>query len=924
MSVRTSSRISPPAELVDASLSARETPETFMATIRQALEHVNDPDWLKAHSPLESASLLNPALSEHDAALAAPNTGLKAVDARVAALWQTWQQRNKTTTQALLWSAVRQLAAEKAGYHAAVLTLTYFQPQPPRPNDLINDLAVGKSTYYRHLESAVAALEQVLIAHLRPSLKLEQPIPRALVGRDALIDACFEQLRHGRLVALIGPSGMGKTALGAALSQRWNAQHGGAFWFTVRPGLNDNVQQFVYALAFFLHEHGFPQLWLHLIANPRDVSPAKAMDMIRKGLEQLGDRPPLLVIDEADLLLPSDLDDDTQRAYLRAFLDDLAHTQRDGAPLLLIGQRLLTEPAQGCIFELDRLADGDVRALLENAGFVLDAAALDGAMRHTRGNPLLLQLLIALHRLDEPLANSLMRLSTPASLAWFLARVRRHLSAEEQSVLEALCVHETPAPAALWRKQQPALARLAQLSLIDEHAGGRVLMPVTLRGALYNSLPALAKEHAHLTAARALAGRGSVTLAAHHFVAAGHPVMAIWTWHSRATTEVRQGQGTTALGIFQAIEAHTLNDDKDRKALALILGSLYSLVGKHDEGLAALDDVSWQRPTISTARAKEIRAGMLAMRGDLEHATRTYRESLDTFTEVNLSQGINTRIAYARQLAFRMRDLDQSRHEAIRALNESELLIGRIELQTGNYTHARQRFERALNSAEAIANPFCLALTHEAFGFLEVQLLNIDAAVHHFFEAGKQHQAYGNLLCAHGMTTNNIAFALLAGRRYAEAVPHAEAALAYFEGTRQPYWQSLSAGNLAEAYAHLNRLDEAESLLWRALSLEEESCRSFLMLTLALARRKQAHWGEAATIAIEALGGAEREQDLALQAQAWFEIGEIRAARGDVPKASEAFLRAAELFDAAGMAREAARARESAAGNGVIVDSEQR
>jgi tetratricopeptide (TPR) repeat protein len=69
------------------------------------------------------------------------------------------------------------------------------------------------------------------------------------------------------------------------------------------------------------------------------------------------------------------------------------------------------------------------------------------------------------------------------------------------------------------------------------------------------------------------------------------------------------------------------------------------------------------------------------------------------------------------------------------------------------------------------------------------------------------------------MTTNNIAFALLAGRRYAEAVPHTETALAYFEGTRQPYWQSLSAGNLAEAYAHLNRLDEAESLLWRALSL---------------------------------------------------------------------------------------------------------
>jgi hypothetical protein len=81
------------------------------------------------------------------------------------------------------------------------------------------------------------------------------------------------------------------------------------------------------------------------------------------------------------------------------------------------------------------------------------------------------------------------------------------------------------------------------------------------------------------------------------------------------------------------------------------------------------------------------------------------------------------------------------------------------------------------------------------------------------------------------------------------------------------------------------------------------------MLTLALVRRKQARWGEAETIAIEALGGAERVQHLALQAQAWFEIGEMRAACGDAPKANEAFLRATELFDAAGIAREGSQLR---------------
>jgi predicted AAA+ superfamily ATPase len=91
-------------------------------------------------------------------------------------------------------------------------------------------------------------------------------------------------------------------------------------------------------------------------------------------------------------------------------------------------------------------------------------------------------------------------------------------------------------------------------------------------------------------------------------------------------------------------------------------------------------------------------------------------------------------------------------------------------------------------------------------------------------------------------------------------------------------------------------------LLWRALSLEEESCRVFLMLTLGFVRRKQSRWDETERIALEALQGAEREKDLAAQAQAWLLIAESRAGR-------DAFTHAADLFDAAGMAEEAQRVR---------------
>jgi hypothetical protein len=103
-------------------------------------------------------------------------------------------------------------------------------------------------------------------------------------------------------------------------------------------------------------------------------------------------------------------------------------------------------------------------------------------------------------------------------------------------------------------------------------------------------------------------------------------------------------------------------------------------------------------------------------------------------------------------------------------------------------------------------------------------------------------------------------------------------------------------------------------LLWRALSLEEESCRVFLMLTLGFVRRKQSRWDETERIALEALQGAEREKDLAAQAQAWLLIAESRAGGGgagpgDHAAARDAFTHAADLFDAAGMAEEAQRVR---------------
>ena len=120
----------------------------FMANLRQALEHVNDAEWLTSHSPLESAALhATPGRAATPPGV--PQLGIKRFDERLNAIWQDWQSRPKTGLQALLWTLVRQIAPAKDINPAALLLLTYFQDPRPKQGDLIKELALGQSIFYR-------------------------------------------------------------------------------------------------------------------------------------------------------------------------------------------------------------------------------------------------------------------------------------------------------------------------------------------------------------------------------------------------------------------------------------------------------------------------------------------------------------------------------------------------------------------------------------------------------------------------------------------------------------------------------------------------------------------------------------------------------------------------------------------------------
>ena len=866
-----------------------------MANLRQALEHVGDDEWLNKHAPLQPSIGL---ATDRGRAMSnppnAPTTGVRQLDENIAAIRADWESRPKSSLQALLWSAVNTIAPDKDHdvNYAALLLLTYFQDPRPKQSDLIKQLALGQSTFYRHLNAAVEVLERSILLQLQPSLKLERPRAKPLIGRSDVLQACLTALSQGSVISIIGGSGLGKTSLGAAIAEQW--KHA-AFWLTFRPGLTDNVQHFIFSLALFLHQHGVPHLWQHLMASPKDVDSAKALAVIRKSFEELQSAPPLLCFDEVDLLLPNELDDTDEHAQLRAALEELIEVPRNGVPMVLIGQRLLVEPERGHVFSLGHFDTAAIRDLFQQAGLPHDDDACAIADRYTHGNPLLLQLLITLHRMGEPVLANVARMAGATTLDWFIVRVRRHLSAKEQDTLDALCVFDTATPAHLWRGQAKIVDRLVQLNLI-ERAADHVGLPMALRDGLYRQLPADLRDALHVSAAQACVDMGAFTLAARHFALGKQPELAIWTWHAHADDEIRHGQSQTALSIFEPMRFAPLSTAHDRQALVLILAQLHSLRGKSDDGLSALDGVSWQRDRPATVRANELRGRLLAQRGDIDAALIAYRAGLDSLSALRPMHPVTLRTELALQMLERTRDASATRREAVLAQFDLEIVLGYIEELSGDMDTARRHMLTARDLMRDTNDPVRLAKANEALGLLEARRLNVDAAVEHLEEAGRQYQAYGNIVCAVGMTNTNVAFAHLLARQFDQAVVPAQRAVDFFEGINQPYFLSNSEACLAEAFANTGRLRDAESLAWRALAHEEVSARPYALDVLAHIRRQQARFGEAEQFCKESISGATANGDAWNLALAWRTLGEVYRDSGKQLEAHDAFEHALAAF----------------------------
>ncbi|MEM7130430.1 MAG: tetratricopeptide repeat protein [Chloroflexota bacterium] len=868
------------------------SPNRFNECLRNTLEHIGDHNWLVKNSPLTSLFFAG----AHEPKKRQPQimlTGQEDLDRHLRTIWHDWENCTKSPLQALIWETVCHLSPETKDQTQAILLLTYFDHEHPKQSQVIKRLAVGRSTYYRYLERAIDSLGRLITEAARPALHLERPQPSPLIGRKEQKSHLLKGIRAGRVLHVVGGSGLGKTALAAAVADEWPNS---VFWYTFRPGLADHFENLLFAVAYFLHEQGASGLWLHLTTNSELTTPSRAMMVIRDHLNALKEQPPLFCFDEVDLLLPDTLNDSEEYSLLRGFLDEWATSERSGSPLLMVGQKLLMEPDMGCLVTAEPFTLSELTRLLKSRGQELSQRECNHLLQLTRGNPLLLNLVVLLYQSNPLLLDSVERLASPLTLGWFLKRLVQHLSLKEQVVLHELSIFPDNAPMNGWQRTKKQLATLLDLGLATKLGVDNVALHPALRNLVYQQLPHTRRVELHLAAGNLLAERGCFTAAAWHYIQGEQPEMGIWTWYSHQQQEVDQGFGSAALDLFAPLAHEKLSRNDDQRALALLLTPLLKRAGRYKEGLDLLEQVYWSKASVSGIMAYDMKGELLAEDGRIEQSLQTFRKGLESLRHLRSTQEVEFHLQIGRRLFARLGDLEKARHEALEARLSLDVHQGRLAEVTGHYESARNHYTNALQLAEGTTDIKRLALIHQGLGFLEAHLANVDAAVKHANETRRLFELLGDQILSVGTPNSILSVAYLVNRQYADAVEPAETALTFFRNLNHVYWIAANETYLAEAWLYLGDIEKSEAYAQSALRHEEIMFRPYCLFILGHVRRIQHRFEESEAYCRDAISTGEELEEPSAIAPAWSALGETLRDWGKVEEAQMALEQALAIW----------------------------
>ncbi|MCB9419750.1 MAG: tetratricopeptide repeat protein [Ardenticatenaceae bacterium] len=872
----------------------------YFDQLRLALNNFHDPRWLGRESPLAAPYFLGTALTGGEAGHTAEGRGraLQQVIHQAAdSLWGGPLPISRQELETAVQEARQEEGNSGSRYHFLLLDLRYlrryFRPRANPPADseqAIRDyLGVGRGPYFNHIKAARGALGEALINLLQPTFRLERPpqFEGQLIGREPLINQCWQELQKQRTVAITGMGGAGKTALAAAVATAWSQSP--VFWFTFWPTLNDQLSSLLFSLGYFLHQQGESGLWLQLVADHGQADNRHlALEQVRGALHAL-DPKPLLCIDEVDRLItdPEKVTPDQQQ--LLAFLESL----RGLAPVILIGQQvnILTDAH----FTPAGLTPEQVQTFLVQNNVAHTASDVQRLQTITGGNARMIWLCVALARNGRSLDEILIGLPKTAVFQTLFARFWQSLAPDERHFLQQIAVFRSPAPTDAFPQATAVLDSLATRHILQRDGPGAISLLPIVRDLVYEDhqrLPAEAREQAHLAAAGIRAERGEYTAAAHHFFHGGETAAAVQVWYPYREQEIKRGQGAAALAFFEQLSSRHL-PEAEAQALALIRGELYQLVGQTEQGLAELTAVKWREDSETAVQAHLLQGTFLNSLGYPQNALKKLDDGLAVITR--LQQQLvryRQRRAVIHIQQWQMQDAVQ---EARLAQYTTENLQGQIHEQQGNYDEAYLAYQRALLLARSIGHEAGVAQTNREITNLLIHQSRLDEAQQHLQAALDYYDAIGDRLNWEKARSSLVGIHFQAGE-FEQVIAIGQQSLPFFEQAKIPYYAGVIASNIAESYYEIGNLAQAEFYARKTLSFEETHPYPYALYTLGLIRRAQGDFAAAEGFLRQSQEVAASNSDSFMEAYALRLLGEVLAEKGDRETAVSTLHQALNLF----------------------------
>ena len=850
---------------------------TFNEQLTRTLEHFTDPHWLETHSPLCAPYFLGEYLLKRKSHYMVPSS-------------------NGRVLQELLRSTaheMRQREQENDAYYYQILDLSFFRPISFR--QIADQLGVSRATYYRHRRDAIKELEVIFIQRIKPALRLERPPlirSHKLIGRQEIVKTALPALRQGQSIALTGQSGSGKTTLGAYLANQWELEC--LFWYTFRPGLNDQLSSLLFSLGYFLHNLDTSSLWLQLVADQGKIDSQLMLNLMQRDLANLSAHPILLCFDEIGLLHPTETD---AHAQIYHFI----HSLQTSVAILFIGQQIPIEPDN--IYVIEGFSRSDSQQLLTQANIRLSAEELTQLQQYTGGNPRLLELFITLHQSGRSLKGLLAQLSAPPTVEFLLRRILTYLEPSEQQLLTALSVFWQPAPGDAWQAQG-ALHKLQARYLVRIDEQGQVSLLPAVRTIIYHTLSSEERETYHQAAAVVRAERGEYTLAAYHYIRANQPEHAIQLWYTHKQQEIDQGQGQLALEIFTEL-SHKPLPKSDKHLLILLRNELRLLFGDYTRIKPELMAMDNPDPLLKSEAYRLI--------GDVELERSKFQASIDAYrqgitniynSDLQLAQ-LYTKSGFAYQLK---RELDVAWRESLFARYEVEHLQGDVQYYKGNYEAAEAHFQAALSLAERLNYAEGEGKTRNGLALLLLDKGAYGVAQHHWQIAKECYGRVGRLTWVAGIQVNQ-AIAYTQQGAPEEAIPLLRDSLSVYGSLNHARGRAAAKFNLAKAYLALNDLDRAHEMILLAYDEGEPGLEPAALCVLAEIKLSQDILDEAIRFAEQAIEAARRNQDLLNEAYAWRILGHIYVAQ-KVASAPQAIEQAVSIFEALELPQEVEQTKD--------------